>query len=47
MVGGSYVLAAIAANCEDNSESGKLLVTDIVRVTRMLLVTVRCERLKG
>ena len=40
-----YLLDAIAANCENISESHKLLVNEIVSVTRLLLVTVRCTRL--
>ena len=34
-------LVVIAANCENSSESDKLLVNEIVTVTRLLLVTVR------
>ena len=32
-------MVAIAANCENSSGGGKLLVNEIVSVTRLLLVT--------
>ena len=40
-----YLLVAIAANCENSSESDKLLVNVRDSVTRLLLVTVRCTML--
>ena len=42
-----YLLVVIAANCENSNESEKLLVKgEIVSATRLLLVTVRCTRLR-
>ena len=37
-----YLFVAVAANCKNSSESDKLLVNEMVSVTRLLLVTVRC-----
>ena len=40
-----YLLVVIAANGENSSESDKLLINEIVSVTRLWLQTVRSTRM--